>query len=333
MRFALAHCAAASGRREVVLPAYCCYSLPASVVAAGLQVRLVDVDDSGRIDPTALASLPLESVAVIVVANLFGLADPMGEIRRMATESGVAVVDDAAQSLGARDGDGAVGARGEFGVLSFGRGKPLSALGGGGLVWNSIEERADPSAAAESDARLEALARGLVYDIARWPVVFRLLSAIPSLHIGETEYDPGFRQGSIDPAARCLAEVLIDSLDASNRERRERAERLAVMIREQTAFSPLTSVGEGVGIYPRLAVRAPEPAAREAALEAMRDLGATAMYPSAVDGIDGLGANLVGDAHCPGAHAFAARLLTLPTHSSLTPRRIDRLLDVLRSLG
>ena len=44
LRALLAALASRSGRREVVIPAYCCLSVPAAAVAAGLRVRLVDVD-------------------------------------------------------------------------------------------------------------------------------------------------------------------------------------------------------------------------------------------------------------------------------------------------
>ena len=51
------------GRDEVLVPAYTCFSIPASAVAAGLCVRLVDVTLSGRIDAKALDPLPLEGAA------------------------------------------------------------------------------------------------------------------------------------------------------------------------------------------------------------------------------------------------------------------------------
>ena len=44
MRVAFAHLAAKRGRYEIVIPAYTCFSVAASAVAAGLRVRLVDVD-------------------------------------------------------------------------------------------------------------------------------------------------------------------------------------------------------------------------------------------------------------------------------------------------
>ncbi len=63
LRVALVHLAKRTGRSEVVIPAYTCFSVAAASVAAGLQVRVVDVDLRGRIDAEALRSLPLERAA------------------------------------------------------------------------------------------------------------------------------------------------------------------------------------------------------------------------------------------------------------------------------
>ena len=135
LRVALAHLARRSGRLEVVVPAYTCFSIPAAAVAAGLRVRLVDVTPSGQIDLESLRRTPLENVAALVVSNLFGVPEPIEPVLELSRAAGSAVVDDAAQSLGAQSTEGRTGARGQVGLLSFGRGKPLSALGGGALAW------------------------------------------------------------------------------------------------------------------------------------------------------------------------------------------------------
>ena len=134
LRVAFEELARRSGRREVLVPAYTCYSVPAAAAAAGLRVRLVDVDSGGQLDPEALGRLPLERAAALVVCNLFGIAEPLGAVRELTAEAGIAIIDDAAQALGASGPDGPAGGRGDAGVLSFARGKPLSALGGGALV-------------------------------------------------------------------------------------------------------------------------------------------------------------------------------------------------------
>jgi dTDP-4-amino-4,6-dideoxygalactose transaminase len=320
LRVALRHLAARSGRQEVVVPAYACFSVPAAAVAAGLRVRVVDVTPEGALDPEQLARTPLQGVAAVVVCNLFGLPEPTAPLGRIASAAGVALVDDAAQALGAGGDDGRAGARGEVGVLSFGRGKPLPALGGGALVWPGGAPDLAGSGCA-SPRPLRAVARAVVYDLARLPWLFRGLAAIPGLGIGETVYDPGFARGPMDGASLCLAAGLLPHLVDEARARAERALALARRIAAETSFRPLVAAEKARGVYPRLAVLAPGPAAREAALAALVRFGATRFYPGTLAEIPALRPHLAGEASCPGARDLAARLLTLPTHGGLTERR------------
>jgi dTDP-4-amino-4,6-dideoxygalactose transaminase len=323
---------ARDGRDEVIVPAYTCFSVASAVVAAGLRVRLVDVTSRGQIDPDAFSRLPLERVAAVVVCNLFGIPEPVRRIRAIAQTAGVAVVDDAAQALGSVGEEGPVGARGHYGLLSFGRGKPLSALGGGAVVWSGTTEGpADPG--RPKLARAEALVRAIGYDLALHPIAFRGLASIPSLGIGVTLFDPGFDHGPIDAASVVLAAALLPRLMAEGRVRAEQAEVLARRIVAETGFEPLLATPTSAGVYPRLALRAPTGMARDTAWRELDALGvgASTMYPSALESIDGLRPFLVGAEPCHGAIDLAARILTLPTHGKLNGDLLKRTLGVLRA--
>jgi dTDP-4-amino-4,6-dideoxygalactose transaminase len=214
-------------------------------------------------------------------------------------------------------------ARGDIGVLSFARGKPLSALGGGALAWR---RRPDAVAVPEDPTprRASALLRAAAYDLALLPWSFRLLAAVPALHIGETVYDPAFPRGAIDGASLCLASARLGSLERCRLQRSARAESLAAQLRERTRFEPLTAE-PGRGAYPRLGVVAPSGAARDAALGSLAHLGATRLYPAPLDGIPALESQGSGAPDLPGARTFAERLLTLPVHAGLRARTVDAL--------
>jgi perosamine synthetase len=319
LRVAFRALAERSGRREVALPAYVCFSVPAAAVAAGLAVRLVDVDESGQLDAESLARVPLENVAAVVVANLFGLAEPVHDVLAIARAAGAAVIDDAAQAFGARSREGPAGGRGEVGVLSFGRAKPLSALGGGALAWRSGASAPAKATPVRADA-LGAAVRALGYDAARWPPILGLLARIPALGIGETIYDPGFAQGPIPGPALSLARALLPDLAADSQERNAVAHELADALRRETSHRPLVADRGASAVHPRLGVVAPSAAAREAALSALRPLGASPFYPTTLARIAALDSHLLGGRECANAEAFAARLYTLPAHSRIRPR-------------
>jgi len=306
LRVAFAHLAALRGRDEIWVPGYTCFSIPAAAVAAGLRVRLVEIGLDGRVDRDALARMPLERAAALVVSNLFGVPEPVARLRELLNARGVALVDDAAQSLGARSAEGPVGGRGEVGVLSFGRGKPLSALGGGALAWTGSDGPTDPPAPDAAPRPHLAIARAAAFNLALLPAVFRWLAAIPALAIGETRYDPHFKHGGIDGASLCLAAAVLPEFEAANRERARRAAALAERIASETVYSPLVASEQDQPIYLRLGVLAPSPSARETALRALAPIGATRMYPSALDGIGALKPHLAAKPETPVAREFAA---------------------------
>lgn len=342
MRVALTRLAERSGRSEVAIPAYGCFSIPASVVAAGLKVRLVDVDEEGCLSPEAVEQVPFDRVAAVVVGNLFGLPEPVAGLAARARAAGAAVVDDAAQALGATATDGVVGARGDVGILSFGRGKPLSALGGGAAIWPRSERASTPGRkdVEKSDeasdavgrtrsARLSALVRGLGYDLSRRPAVLGLLANIPALEIGRTIFDAEFERGAMPGSAVALAAALASELDRLNAARREVAHALAGRIRSGTEYRPLLERPGDCGVFPRLGLLAPSRERRDRALAALVALGATAMYPTPMDAIRELAPHRIEDRACPGAKHFCERLLTLPTHADLGPARAEAILEVL----
>ena len=331
LRVALAHLARKSGRVEVVVPAYTCFSVPAAAVAAGLRVRLVDVTPSGQIDLESLARTPLEDVAAVVVSNLFGVPEPIEPILELSRAAGSAVVDDAAQSLGAHSAEGRTGARGQVGLLSFGRGKPLSALGGGALAWVGSND-AIPAPPPSAARRLAGVARALAFDLALQPALFPWLAAVPSLGIGETSFEPAFARGGIDGASLSLAATLVPGLERACRARAARAEQIGRRLRDETGFAPLLA-GEGAaGSYPRRGRVAPNASAREAALEALTPLGAGRSYPAPLDQVEALRPYLVGDPASAGAWEFSARVLTLPTHQGLRARDAQMMIRTLATL-
>lgn len=331
LRVALRALAAATGRDEVVLPAYTCWSIAAAAVAAGLRVRLVDVDARGRIETDRVPALV--RAAGIVVCNLFGIAETIAPIAERAAAGGAFVVDDAAQAFGAADAEGAVGGRGDLGVLSFGRGKPLQALGGGAVV----EGRRDfhltaPSSSAPRLAR--TWLRAHAWNVALRPAIFGSLAAAPGLGVGSTRFDPEFRRGPIAGDALLLCAHALARFEARRACRVAIAHSLAKDLTQRTRFEPLLAATGARASYPRLAVLAPDRAARDAALGALAGLGVARLYPAPLDAIPALKPHLVDPGGAfPGARAVSDRLLTLPTHGGLAGEPWRAALDVLARIS
>lgn len=86
-----------------------------------------------------LALLP-EAPAAIVVTHLYGALAPIEELVAVAARHGIAVVEDCAQSLGARTPNGMGGSFADVATTSFYPTKNLGALGDGGAIFTNSDE-------------------------------------------------------------------------------------------------------------------------------------------------------------------------------------------------
>ena len=129
-------------RREVIVPAYTCFSVPASIVKAGLTPRIVDVrPDTLDFSADALAGVDGRSVLAVIATNLYGMPNDLPALSQAARQMGAFLIDDAAQAMGADVGGRASGTWGDAGLYSLDKGKNISAIDGGLLVTRSDGRR------------------------------------------------------------------------------------------------------------------------------------------------------------------------------------------------
>ena len=105
--------------------------------AALLGARAVFADiepDTFNIDPARIEEKITERTKAIVPVHLFGQPANMGPIMEIASRHKLPVVEDNAQSVGAKYEDQPAGAIGDIGTLSFFPSKNLGAYGDGGAV-------------------------------------------------------------------------------------------------------------------------------------------------------------------------------------------------------
>lgn len=111
----------------------------------GFSVRYADVDEQTHcLSADSVAPLLSAEIGVVVVTHLYGrLAPDVQEIVARCHDRGIAVLEDCAQSIGARNDDGPAGSFGDVSSFSFYPTKNLGALGDGGAVCTSDEALAD----------------------------------------------------------------------------------------------------------------------------------------------------------------------------------------------
>jgi len=128
---------AETGRGEVLVSSVGCASLAQIIEYAGFVPRFIDINlDDYTLDCGVLERAVTPSARAIMPVHLFGHATDMNRIMEIARQHALPVIEDAAQSLGGQYGGAKLGAIGDFGILSFGGSKIISAGGGGALLFD-----------------------------------------------------------------------------------------------------------------------------------------------------------------------------------------------------
>ncbi len=316
---------------SVAIPAYGCFDLATAVDAAGVPFVLYDVDP-GTLAPVpgAIECAVAEGATIVLLVHLYGVPVDV-EAQRAELPAGVILIDDAAQGVGATCRGKPLGSAGDFGILSFGRGKGLTGGSGGALLVNRpfsgavVSSTLPPSAAG-------AL-RPLVTTKAQWllarPGLYALPRALPFLGLGETPYRPAHSPTGIAPFALGVLADGVAGVDGELAARRRSAQRYRDALAGVgcvTLFPELE--GAGWLRFPVVVAEAVLPMARS---EESARLGIMPGYPSSLADLAGFGARRQNtDAEFPGAKLLASRIFTLPTHGALAPRDVDAVIERVR---
>jgi len=120
---------------EVITTPFTFGATAGSIVRVGARPVFVDIDpETFNIDPDALAKAVTAKTKAIMPVHLFGLVADMDSVASVANECGAAVVEDAAQALGATFKETPAGTLGDAGCFSFFPSKNLGGAGDGGLI-------------------------------------------------------------------------------------------------------------------------------------------------------------------------------------------------------
>jgi dTDP-4-amino-4,6-dideoxygalactose transaminase len=121
---------------ECILPANTFIATAEAVSRAGATPVLVDCadDETYLIDTNAVEAAVTPRTRAIIPVHLYGQAAPVERLLSLARQTGVCLVEDAAQAQGARRNGTSAGALGDAAATSFYPGKNLGAYGDAGAA-------------------------------------------------------------------------------------------------------------------------------------------------------------------------------------------------------
>ena len=129
---------------EVITTPYTFFSTASSIALVGATPVFVDVKKTDlNIDPDLIERAITPKTKAVTVVHLYGRLCDMERINGIAKKHGISVIEDMAQSLGARRGGTASGAFGDIAAVSFYPTKNLGGIGEGGMVLTRNKDLGD----------------------------------------------------------------------------------------------------------------------------------------------------------------------------------------------
>lgn len=326
LRLAFAALRMTEPNRPIALPAYCCYDLATAADGADIRSILYDLDPRTLAPNEISLRRALErEPAAIVGAHLYGFPIEVDLVQRLARDAGAMFIEDAAQGDGGSFAGTTLGSFGSISVLSFGRGKGMTAGGGGALLAHDEMGEAVLSLAARQTGASGRGTQSAVLLAAQWilgrPALYGLPSALPFLHLGETVYHIASEPNEMTAASVHALAAALDAADDEIGHRRIVAHRLMASAQRGGKLRTIHPAELGTPGYLRLPVQMA--AVGEFQWRALERHGVARGYPKPLKELVPFQQRVLnrGDDFA-GAQTLATSLLTLPTHSRLAERDI-----------
>ncbi|HTP66020.1 MAG TPA: DegT/DnrJ/EryC1/StrS family aminotransferase [Geobacteraceae bacterium] len=284
---------------EVITTPFTFIATAEAIRYVGAKPVFVDIDSkSFNIDPAVIeAAITPKSRAVLPV-HLFGQPADMGAIRRICEKHDLIVIEDCAQSFGAKTCGEMTGALGTMGCFSFFPSKNLGCYGDGGMVTTGSPEMAEQ---------------------------LRILRN----HGSKIRYHHsviGFNS-RLDEIQAVVLRTKLKHIEAYNSGRR-RVARLYTSLLKETGIVPSHEDGKGVHVFHQYTVLTNR---REKIMEALAVAGiaSAVYYPIPLHRQDVFAAEYR-DLRLPVAEKIAAHCMSLPIFPEMTEEQVNEVVTVIK---
>lgn len=329
--------AADDKRRKVVIPSYTCYTVPAAVVRAGLQIYPIDINTRTLdFDHKCLEEIDSSKVLAIVPSSLFGIPSNLLYLEKFARDRGIWLIDDAAQAFGAKVDDQLVGTFGTAGIYSLSKGKSFTTLQGGILITkderiaNRMRKTIKAIPKKSSSKSFFEIAGLIAYALFLNPSLYWIAEMMPFLGLGRSVFDPTFEITGYNSFFSHIGAFLVEEIDRINKIRRKNAAFLIEQLSHHDGIDFVSGHEGACPVYTRLPILIKNPIHRELIFDNLcnQKLGASLSYPTHINDIPGIGKYLSTSKQNPNGLSVAQSIVTLPTHSLLTQDDLIRISNI-----
>ena len=289
---------------EVITTPFSFFATAAAITRLGGRPVFVDIDSrTYNLDASKVSDAITSRTKVIMPVHLYGQCAEMEPLLELGKRRGVAVVEDAAQAIGATDAGRRAGSMGSIGCFSFYPTKNLGGAGDGGILTTNDDQLAE---------RLRRL----------------------RTHGGANEYEHtevGINS-RLDELQAAVLRVKFPSLDEWSEERGRKAAVYSQLLQEAgfTLITPHVRA-EGRHIFHQYVIRVP--GNRDALMEHLktRGVGTKVYYPISLHRQECFAylGNKEGD--FPESESAARETLALPIYPELTESQQSYVIESIKS--
>ena len=349
-------------RDEVVIPAFTCYSVPASVLHAGLRIRLCDLDPitldfdyeqlasimsevstqksdsisefdmaiSDNAMPVAsISNLAAQKILAVIPTHLFGYSSDVQKIREIVQDPEIVIVEDAAQAMGEEHASRKLGTLGDVGFFSLGRGKAFTTVEGGVILTDRddvaevLERHIERLDPCSLWHQISLIAKAVAMMTFTNPRTFWIPRSLPFLALGETLFERHFSIQRMSQFQAGLTANWQVRLQRLREVRKVNAARWANFLDTHGNGGQYFRCFHLVGSI-RFPIKVSDRTKRDALLEesARKGTGVMAVYPKSINQLEELGLESAVFEY-PVAERYAREIVTLPTHEYLRPSDVE----------
>ncbi|HEX6649214.1 MAG TPA: DegT/DnrJ/EryC1/StrS family aminotransferase [Pyrinomonadaceae bacterium] len=291
---------------EVITTPFSFFATAAAITRLGARPVFVDIDPSTyNLDVSRVADAVTPRTKVIMPVHLYGQCADMDPLLDLSQGPGIAVVEDAAQAIGATDRGRRAGSMGAIGCFSFYPTKNLGGAGDGGILTTNDDQLAQ---------RLRRL----------------------RTHGGANEYEHtevGINS-RLDELQAAVLRVKFPSLDRWSEERTRKADAYSQMFASAALSFPLITPrvrSEARHIFHQYVVRVPQH--RDALMEHLktRGVGTKVYYPIPLHRQECFAYLGYKEGDFPESESAARETLALPVYPELSEAQQAYVVDSIKS--
>jgi len=317
---------------ELIMPAYMCETVSQMLLDMGLKLNFVDVDpDTYNIDIDDLNKRISGNTKAILAVHMFGNPCDMQAIMDIAQEKDAIVIEEAPQAMGAEYKGKKAGTIAEAGFFSFGRGKPITAMGGGALVTkdSSINKKCQGivSSFKENASRASTLMQLLGYSSLRNRSLYNFIDKKVRSEEFRTKIYLDNLKCKFSELQAAIGRIQLHSLNDFNAKRKSNAEFLINDLKNFEGISLPKILKYSKPIFLRFPIRIIKANQRDELRSLLEEHGieTSIVYPLTLPILYNTKVS-----EYTGAEEVTKTVIALPTHPVVNKNDIDTMLQIIK---